>query len=162
PLAAGQPLDGSAQLLAALAGQRELVGAGIVAGQRVRLRRRFRGAGAGRRRSDAVTSDLAARVAPERADGVVHRAADAVAGEGREARATPGVVAPGGLDEANHAVAFEVLELDVPLELAPDPPGDRGHEVDVLVYQVVAPHVGAAHSKPRTRAGLGQVSDIRT
>ena len=72
----------------------------------------------------AVARVVGARVPAHRAHAVVHRAPDAVVGEGRERDAGAAVVALGRLDQALAAVADQVVDLDRraerPLHLARD------------------------------------------
>ena len=62
------------------------------------------------------------------AQGVDHRAADAPLGEGLELDPPRFVVAAGGVDEADHAVLDEVLQLDRVRHRRGDAPGERFDE----------------------------------
>ena len=76
---------------------------------------------------------LAAAHPAHAAQAIVDGAADAVVGEGHEVGAVLGIVAIGRLEQADHAVLDEVVELDLLGDRLLDLAGDRAHVRHVLL-----------------------------
>jgi hypothetical protein len=89
-----------------------------------------------------------ARRPVELAQRIEHRAADADAGIGLEARAAPGGIVLRRLQQPHHAGLHQVLDFHLRRQPPDQVIGDALHQVGVLAHQRV--HVGR-----RLRAGIG-------